>query len=179
MDPLSLLGIGKFVIDAAPSIASWIWGDKTGKAVEAAKGVVQKVVGSSDPQTIEAKIAADPALALELKKALLAAEAQARADETARIEAVLKDIQSARGSMVDLAKMGSTLAWGAAIVSMLVVVVNGVLGYFIFTGKVPMENRELAMLYVGNLLAALGAVVSFWLGSSMGSVQKTSIAGKQ
>ena len=65
-----------------------------------------------------------------------------------------------------------------AIVSALVIAANGAMGYFIFTGKIPPENKELAMLYAGSLLAALGGCIAFWTGSSMGSMQKTNLLAK-
>ena len=163
MDPITIaLGLAQF----APMVAGWIAGPKAEANAQKAIDIAKKVLPGTPDDQLAAAFAANPDKALEFQK--LASD-----QHTAMMNAVLADIQDARKTMVGLAGMGSRLAWGAAVVSALIVITNAVMGYMIFAGEIPPSNRETAMLYVGNMLGALSAVVAFWLGSSMSSVQKT------
>lgn len=167
MDPITIaLGLAQL----APMVAGWLAGPKAQDNAQKAVDIAERVVGGPKESVIEA-LKANPDKLLEYQKAVAA-------ENTAVMQAVLADIQDSRKTMVSLANMGSPLAWGAAIVSALVIAANGAMGYFIFTGKIPPENKELAMLYAGSLLAALGGCIAFWTGSSMGSMQKTNLLAK-
>jgi hypothetical protein len=161
------LGLAQF----APMVAGWIAGPKAQDNAQKVIDIAERVMPGTPQDQLAEAFKADPAKALEFQKA--AAE-----QHTAMMNAVLADIQDSRKTMVSLANVGSPLAWGAAIVSALVIAANGAMGYFIFTGKIPPENKELAMLYAGSLLAALGGCIAFWTGSSMGSMQKTNLLAK-
>lgn len=182
-----MLAIAPVLLQAVPFLADLFFGDKTGKAVEKAAGIaaeilnvkpgdqdgLQKALANLTPdKAVELKIALAK-FAHEEKQAQLAAEQADSQRRHAELMKRIEDVSNARGTMVDLAKVGSKLAWGAAIVSVLVTVLTGVMGYLIFTGKVPAENRDLALLFAGNMLGNFGAVIAFWVGSSAGSVQKT------
>jgi hypothetical protein len=66
------------LLGLAPTVASWLMGDKTGAAVSKITGIAQDLLGTSDAAGIERAIAADPNLALQFKMAVMQAEADAR-----------------------------------------------------------------------------------------------------
>lgn len=158
------LGLAQF----APIVAGWIAGPKAQDNAQKVVDIAQRVMPGTPADQLAEAFKANPDKAIEFQKA--AAE-----QHTEVMRAVLADIQNARGTMEKLAGMGSKLAWGAAVVGALVIAANCVMGYYIFNGKIPPENKDLAMLYAGNLLGALGAVIAFWSGSSVGSLQKTDL----
>ncbi len=168
MDPISIaLGLAQL----APMIAGWIAGPKAEVNAQKAVDIATKLTGAPTDQLVDV-LRADPDKLLQYQQAI--AE-----QNTDIMKAVLLDIQDARGTMVKLASVGSHLSWGAAIMSVLVIAANGMMGFFIFTGKIPPENKELAMLYAGSLLAALGGVIAFWTGSSAGSFQKNALLAQK
>lgn len=175
--PIVLAGaaaaLGKVFIDKAPDVASWIFGDKSGKAVETVTGIAREVLGVDDATGIEAAIARDSALALQFQMAVMAAREQERQAALETLRTQLADVQSARGQTVALAQAGSPLAWGAPLVSILVVLIFGVVMYFAMTRVIPESRFNDGML--GILSAAFMAVIYYWLGSSAGSANKDAI----
>lgn len=168
MDPITIaLGLAQL----APIVAGWFGGSKAQDNAQKVVDIAAKVLPGTPPDQLAEALKANPDKLLEFQKAV-------QAEHTEVMRAVLADIQNARGVMVNLANMGSKLAWGAAAVSVVVVGANIAMGYWIFQDAIPATNKDLAMLYAGSLLAALGGVIQFWVGSSMSSVQKTSMLGK-
>lgn len=164
MNPISIaLGLSQLV----PMVAGWIAGPKAEANAQKVVDIASNITGGPKDQVIEA-LKANPDKLLEFQKAVAA-------ENTAVISAVLADIQDARGMMTKLAGIGSSLAWGAAIVSALVIGANVLATYLVFTTSVPKGQGDLAYLIVGQLLGMGSTVVAFWLGSSMSSVQKTDI----
>ena len=94
----------------APTVASWILGDRTGAAVEKVTGIARDILGTDDPSGIEAAIARDPNAALQFKTALIQAEADARRLEHEAVLAQIHDVQSARYQTVRLAEAKSPIA---------------------------------------------------------------------
>ena len=163
------------LLGLAPTVASWILGDKTGAAVERVTGIAREVLGTDQPDAIERAVAADPNTALQFKQALIQAEADARRQEFEAVKAQLADVQSARTQTVELAKAGSAISWGAPVVSVLAVVVFAGFVYLMFAQTVPDGMKEAVMLMAGSAAAGFGAVLNYWLGSSSGSAQKTAL----
>ena len=97
------------LLGVAPTVASWILGDKTGAAVEKVTGIAREILGTDDPSGIEAAIARDPNAALQFKTALIQAEADSRRQEHEAILAQLRDVQSAREQTVRLAEPVRTI----------------------------------------------------------------------
>lgn len=185
--PLIAAGVAGVLVETLPSIASWIFGDKTGKAVEQVTSIARDVLGTDNPADIERAIAADPAKALEFKVAVLAAEADARAheremdrQERETVKALLLDVQSARNAQVELAKTGSALSWSAAVVSVLAVAsFAGILvSIFVFKGAIPPDLKDVFLLLIGAAISGYNQVLNYYLGSSSGSAQKTATLEK-
>ncbi len=168
MDPITIaLGLAQL----APIVAGWFGGSKAQDNAQKVVDIASKVLpGTPQDQLVEA-LKANPDKLLEFQKAV-------QAEHTEVMKAVLADIQDARGTMVKLSGMGSSLAWGAAIVSLLIIAANIVATVLVFTTAVPKGQGDLAYLIVGQLLGMGSTVVAFWLGSSMSSVQKTNLIGR-
>ena len=170
--PLIAAGVAGVLVETLPSIASWIFGDKTGKAVETVTGIARDVLGTDDPASIERAISSDPALALQFKLAVLQAEAQARQDEKAETLALIQDVQSAREQTSRLAEAGSAIAWGSPVVSIIITVAFAVMLYVSLTRILPGADSKFVDTLMGVLAAAQMQVVNYWLGSSRGSAMK-------
>jgi hypothetical protein len=129
-------------------------GGLVGKGVAAALGV------EPTPQAVSAAIQADPSAAA-IKLAQIEAETKAN-------EAQLADIANARSTTVQLATVGSGIAWGAPVVS--VVVTIGFFGImfmlFFVRAEMPQSVFQLLSVMMGILATAFGAVVQYWTGSS-------------
>lgn len=166
--------LASVLVKELPSIASWLFGEKTGKAVETVTGIARDVLGTDDPAEIEAVLARDPAKALEFKRLVLEAEGQARQQALDELAARLHDVQNARSQTVELAKAGSAIAWSAPIVSVLAVVIFGGLlaALFLFKGTILAELRDAVMILVGIAGTGYTQVLNYYLGSSSGSAAK-------
>ena len=166
------------LLGLAPTVASWIMGDKTGAAVSKITGIAQDLLGTSDAAGIERAIAADPNLALQFKMAVMQAEADARRQEFDTLQAQLADVQSARNQTVKLAEAGSVIAWGAPIISILITVGFFAMLYVVIRQEIPESSQTLANIMLGSLGTSFTAVVGYWVGSSAGSAQKTNALEK-
>lgn len=163
------------LLGLAPTVASWILGDKTGAAVEKVTGIAREVLGTDDPAGIERALAADPNIALQFKMAVMKAEADARQADLDAVRIQIADVASARQQTVELAKAGSPISWGAPVVSVLAVAVFAGFVYMLFVAQIADGVREALMLMAGSAAAGFGAVLNYWLGSSAGSAQKTGL----
>jgi len=166
------------LLGLAPTVASWLMGDKTGAAVSKITGIAQDLLGTSDAAGIERAIAADPNLALQFKMAMIQAEADARRQEFDTLQAQLADVQNARNQTVKLAEAGSAIAWGAPIISILITVGFFAMLYVVIRQEIPESSQTLANIMLGSLGTSFTAVVGYWVGSSAGSAQKTNALEK-
>ncbi len=180
-----MLPLLPLALSVVPELIKLIAGDKAGAVATTVANVVQEVTGTTDPAEAQGKLTADPALtaqlrirlaeiALEAQKATDLAAEQKRQAELAALQKALENTQGARQTMVDLAKTGSAIAWGAPLVSAIVTA-----GFFIFL--IVLIKTDLSTnttvanvinITVGALAAAFATVVNFWLGSSQGSREK-------
>lgn len=176
------------LLGLAPTVAEWIAGKPASQVVEHVTEIAKKSIGIDNIDNLESALAADPSKALEFKLAMINAanEEKKRAHEaemasiTAKVDEVkayISDVQSARSQTVELAKSGSSIAWGAPVVSVLAVAVFAGFVYLLFTQNIQDGMRDALMLLAGTASAAFGAVINYWLGSSAGSAMKTSVMG--
>lgn len=163
------------LLGLAPTVAEWILGDKTGKAVGKVTSIAQDILGTGDADQIERAVAADPNLALQFKQAVIAAAAEEKRLELDGIKAQLADVASARNQTVELAKAGSAIAWGAPVISTIITVGFFVMLWLVINREIPEGSQQLANIMLGSLGASFTAVVSYWVGSSAGSAQKTAV----
>ena len=127
---------------------------------------------------IEAAIVRDPNAALQFKTALIQAEADARRQEHEAILAQLRDVQSAREQTVRLAEAKSPIAYGAVLVSAIVLVGFAIMLWLVIREEVPANQRDMVTLLLGTLAGMASSVVAYWVGSSNGSMQKNAALEK-
>lgn len=157
----------------APGIAAAFGGPLAGAAV---KILGDQLLGRPDASEEEVTAALSAgALTGEQIVALTQAEKtfeleMAKVDQ-AREAAFMGDTQSARQQTVELAKADSPLAWGAAIVSTLIVVGFFTAVYLLFFIERGWDERTANLLNVlfGALTVSFTQVANYWLGSSAGS----------
>ena len=177
------------LLNAAPFLADLIFGDKTGKIVEKAADIIGSALGvdGRDASALEAALAkADPAKAAEVRIALakfahdeklaqIAADDAERQRQHQQVVALIQDVANARNHTVELARLGSPLAWGAALISALVVAAFGITVFLVFRESIPEGNRDMAFYIVGQISTFAGLVVGYWVGSNAQSFQKTAM----
>lgn len=168
--------IGNLVGQAAPTLGSIlggfipfpggaVLGQVAGKVVAEALGVpptptaVANAIQTGDPATVQA--------------ALTEAEAKMNA-EVEKFKAQMADIQDARSTTVKLDSQGSSIKWGAPVISVVIVI-----GFFsvmtlLFIVRTDFAPSTVTLLNVlfGALIPAFGQVCNYWLGSSAGSANK-------
>ena len=149
------------ILAALPILGKLIPDGKTGEILAAGTKVAQELFGTTDEKTIVAKMESNPALAEQFKAKLTA--------ETEALRIGIEDTQDARATTVKLAEAGSTIAWGAPVISVLIVVGFLALVFALIFKQVP--DSQVALVLFGSLSGAFGTVVAYWLGSSAGSAR--------
>jgi len=170
-----MLALIPLIASLAPELVRWLAGDKAGDVAGQVANVVRAVTGSDDPAAVQAAIA-DPAKAAELRLRLaeIAAQAEAaqRQADLDELKAALADTANARQQTVALAQAGSPIAYGAVVVSALVLAAFGATAWLVLTRALPEGSQEVAIYTVGSLQTMAAAVVAYWVGSSAGSHRK-------
>ena len=86
----------------------------------------------------------------------------------------IEDTQDARAQTVKLAETGSSIQWGAPVIS--VIVTFGFIGILVMLVARPLGLGPVQVTVLNVLLGYLGAgfqqTVNYWLGSSAGSATK-------
>ena len=96
----------------------------------------------------------------------------------AAILAQICDVQSAREQTVRLAEAKSPIAYGAVLVSAIVLVGFAVMLWLVIREEVPAHQRDMVTLLLGTLAGMASSVVAYWVGSSNGSMQKNTVLEK-
>lgn len=149
------------ILSALPILGSLVAGGKADAVIDAGTKVAREIFGTTDESAIVAKMEADPRLAEQFKAKLEA--------ETATLRMQIEDTQDARQQTIKLAEAGSSIAWGAPVISVLIVVGFLTLVFALIFKQVP--DSQVALVLFGSLSGAFGTVVSYWLGSSAGSAR--------
>lgn len=140
------------------------------------KGLAAALGTEATPQAVAAAVQADPAKAsaalakVAADPAAMTAISGAEAAEIRRIELANANTADARAHTLALADKGSPMAWGAGVVSVMVVV-----GFLALTGALmfrQVPDSQVALVLFGTLSTAFGGVINYWLGSSAGSKAK-------
>ena len=137
-----------------------------------ALGAIGAALGIDDPagvtpEAVQTRIEADPAGAAAKLKPVEDAN-QAAVEE---LRSRLADVADARAATADLAKAGSAIAWGAPVVSVVAVAGFVLVACLILFGhgaESPGGQQILGAMTVGWT-----TVLTYWLGSSKGSADKT------
>ena len=180
VDPATLL-----VLSVVPEIGPWLFGPDAGKAGPIVRDVVGQVTGAIDQlaqaAAVQAAIQGDPALIERLRGALLRAVSQYRAEYRADAEeaARLADVVGARAQGAQLAAGRSPTAWGAPVVSVVVLAIFASVVAMVLTRGIPTQSEALLNVMLGTLAAMATSVVSYWVGSSAGSARKDDLLARQ
>lgn len=177
---LPLIGVLASVV---PSLISAVAGDKAGKVAGQVAEVAKAILGTDNPVDAEKALSTlppDKLVDLKLGLAKIAADAEAvRSQATLdTLRAELADVANARAQTVDLAKSGNPIAWGAPIVSVLIVLGYFLLLYVLLAEPLPQVSsnwKDLLLVLFGALQIAFGQVANYWLGSSAGSDRKSAL----
>jgi hypothetical protein len=173
----ALLPLIPLLVPLIPKIADLFDGDDREDVAQQVATVITDVAGSVDPTVVAAALS-DPTRAgtLATEIAIIAAN-RARVEEearTARMLAELKDVADARASTVALAAAGSSIAWAAPVMSIVITA-----GFFAVVAAVMMVERvwdertaTLLNALLGAMTISFGQVCNYWLGSSRGSAAK-------
>lgn len=160
--------IGGLLGGLIPFPGGAILGQVAGKVLAEALGVpptpeaVKDAIETGDQAVVQAKLS----------------EAETRMQtEVEKFKASLEDVQSARAATVALAKAKSSIAWGAPVVSIVIVFGFFAVMSMLFIVKVDLPPNSVGLLNVlfGALIPAFGQVCNYWLGSSAGSSDKNAM----
>jgi hypothetical protein len=176
-----MLPLIPLAISIAPEIAKWLFGDKAEKTTAAVAQAVQVVTGvdvnaPNGAAAAQAALAGKPELAVQMRTQLAqiaaAAEADAHKTELDQLQAMLADTASARAQTVALALAKSPIAFGAPLVSVVVLVTFAIVMTVAITRTMPSGSETVLTMLLGSLAAMATSVVSYWVGSSAGSARK-------
>jgi hypothetical protein len=187
-----MLALIPALLQAAPFLANLIFGDKTGDVVAKAAGIAGQVLGvdGASPDAVTAALAkADPKALAELQTKLaqfaheetmakLAAEQADRQREHDEMLARIEDVSSARAQTTDLAKLGSAIAWGAPLVSVVVLATFFWVLEIVLSQKIPQGQENLVYIMLGALTTMATGVVGYWVGSTAGSSHKNEMLAR-
>lgn len=165
-----------------PDIGVHLFGS-AGPAVQAAaQAAAAAVTGVPSPTAADVSgLAPDKTAELRVRLAEIAAQAQKDKDAAATaqmnlalasMQASLADTAGARDQTAKLASLGSKIAYGAPVVSVVVLVTFGVVMAIAFTRALPDGSQTILTMLLGSLAAMATSVVSYWVGSSAGSQRK-------
>jgi hypothetical protein len=166
-------------LSLAPEIGRWLFGPSGAATASAVVQAVQAVAGTADGAAAQAALSKDPAAAAQLRIRLAeiaaAAEQAARAAELDTLRAQMADIAGARSQTVALAQANSPVQWAPVLVSLVVLGTFGVVMWAALTSALPAGSETILNMLLGTLAAMATSVVSYWVGSSAGSAQKTDL----
>ena len=144
-------------------------GAAVANALVAAAGAVAGVpVTPDNAGEVARRLAADPDATAAFRKAL--------GDQLVALIALdNQDRGNARAQTVDLARTGSRIAWGAPVVSVIVLLAFGYVLQLVLTQSIPPGQETTVSLMLGALTTMASAVVAYWVGSSAGSAAKDAL----
>lgn len=162
-------GLVGLATSVAPEIGRWLGGKGGEQTAAAVVETVAAVTGSAEPASAAAALANDPEAAWELrgKLAAIAAEREAAADRARldELKATLADTSDARRKEIELARDRSPLAYGSAVVTLILL---ALFCYCIVFAVTMAEGTWEALKTLTT------AAVFYWVGSSRGSAAKDS-----
>jgi hypothetical protein len=151
------------LVKAGAPILGTVIGGPVGTLAGAAIGALAEALGTTPTaDAITAAIETNPASAAIIK----AVEAD---KGPGLLEAYLRDVQDARATQLALVDKGSAMAWGAPVISGMIVAGFLALVFALTFKAVP--DSQVAYILFGTLSTAFGQVVSYYLGSSAGSAR--------
>ena len=177
----------------APQLLKTIFGER-GRGISDEVAAAIQVVTGVDPTTpdgataVQAAVTADPKLEAQLRQKLAeiaeAREAEANREADAARQAELEDLKlqvadigNARQQTMTLAAEHSPLAFGAPVLSGIILLAFATMLLVLLIGHSSLETNvlSLANIMLGTLAAMATQVANYWLGSSSGSTAKNTM----
>jgi len=154
---------------AGAPILGGIIGGPVGALATAVVGALAEALGT--PATPEAVKEAIETGGPAAEAAVRRVEADRGPGYLEELNAILKDRQEARQHTISLLESGSSMAWGAPIVS--VIVMAGFVGLSFLAMKPESAGirSDVALYLLGAWQSLATAVVGYWIGSSAGSAR--------
>jgi hypothetical protein len=171
-------GVLGALTDVLPALGVHLFGDHGQAVAQSAIQITSAITGKQDPTPADiAALTPDQATELRVQLAQLAAsqEAARQAAQVETLKAALADTANARSTTVDLAKAGSHIAWGAPAVSIMVLATFAAVMALAMLRTLPPGSEAILQMLLGSLGTMAASVVSYWVGSSAGSAQKTDL----
>lgn len=146
------------------------------KAEEAAKSIVDtatKQFGTSDPEVIRARAAADTALAQQAVAAMQEATKAYEVEVSDRKDARMRDLEIRRIPGSDGVPAGTNTRANVMLIGAFVSLLTVLTGTIYFRASLPDSIIGILQSTVGSLLTVITLAFNFEFGSSRGSSQKS------
>ena len=166
------------ILEVSPQLAKYLFGTKGVQAAAAVAAIAQQVTGTVEPEAQLAALA-DPNkvadLRLELAQLTARLDVEQRASDLALFQTQITDVMNARQMTLNLQAGRSPIAWGAPVVSVVVLATFGAMLGCLLTFHIPDSALALSNVMLGTLGTLTSAVVNYWVGSSSGSRAKDAV----
>lgn len=166
--------IGAAVARVAPLLGAAL-GGPVGAVAGAAGALLGSALGVSPEPAAVATVLNDPRTLTALREIELRERERLLAWQAEQLRAELDNTRDARAREVALARAGHGGAWVTGMVAL--VVVAGFFGMLRMVLEQPTVS-EPGLLLLGSLGTAFGAVVNYYLGSSLGSFRKDELRSR-
>lgn len=161
--------VGQRLADIAPMLGTVV-GGPAGTAIGS---VIAATLGTANnPDAVLAEIRNNPEAALKLKELEYAERDSIRAQALAMAQ---NEVQLAGLEMADQQQARATHKdhWMPSLLTIALSIMVSTMTYMIFTVAVPESSKEVAFFIVGQVMTAFITAITFWLGSSRGSHDKS------
>jgi hypothetical protein len=156
--------VKKFISDAAPILGSVVGGP----AGAAAGAMISSVLGvKNDPDEILRKLESDPEALIKLRTLESEERKHLLSIQMKTLDLELADVKNARE-----AHKGH---WMPATITIILGMMSMLIMYALVYMPIPENNRDLAINYGGVILGLLTAAVTYWIGTSRSSHDKTKL----
>lgn len=157
------------LVKAGAPILGTVIGGPVGTLAGAAIGALAEALGTpATPEAVKQAIETKPG-AVEIVKQV---EAEKAPSLNADLEAIIRDRQAARNQTMALVEKGSPMAWGAAVVSLIVVCGFVVLSLLAMKPEAAGVRSDVVLYLLGAWQSLATSVIAYWVGSSAGSATK-------
>lgn len=165
--------VGKAVASVAPVLAG-VLGGPAGAVAAAGGSLLASFLGEEPEPEAVARALADPESLVRLKELETRERELLLQWRTEQLRAELANVQDARNREVELARAGHKAAWATTLVATIVVAGFFAMLHRVLTGGEAAATPA-ALLLLGSLGTGFGAVVNYYLGSSLGSQRKNEL----
>ena len=168
--------ITSLAVAVAPEIAKWLSGADAGPIAASVSKIAEAATGTSDENLQQQIIARDPQAAARFRLQLAQIAAKAESDERKReldgLRLELEQMSTARAKPSTPSPNRSPSAWGAPVVSIVILGTFGAVMALALVRAMPPGSETILNMLLGSLAAMATSVVSYWVGSSAGSARK-------